>query len=79
MVKLRSPKPSFCVRIAVGLPKTYMLKYFKEIIAELKATTWPTRNNLVNLVLYTLVTCGIITILILGLDIFLTRVRDLIL
>jgi preprotein translocase SecE subunit len=56
-----------------------MMKIFKEILAELKATTWPSRNTLLNLVVYTLITCGIITMLILGLDIFLSRVRDLIL
>lgn len=56
-----------------------MIKVYKELIAELKAVTWPSAQGLASLVLYTLITCGIITLLILGLDIFLTRVRDLIL
>ncbi|MCC7290014.1 preprotein translocase subunit SecE [bacterium] len=56
-----------------------MFKGLKEITAELRATTWPSWSTLLNLVLYTLITCGIITLIILGLDIFLSRIRDIIL
>jgi len=53
------------------------MKTFKDIFLELKQTTWPKHLHLLNLVVYTLVTCGIITLLILGLDVFLLRIRDI--
>ncbi|HRI05477.1 MAG TPA: preprotein translocase subunit SecE [Candidatus Dojkabacteria bacterium] len=56
-----------------------MLKIVKEIGVELKNTSWPSRKNLAMLVLYTIIVCGIISLLIVGLDIFLLRIRDIIL
>lgn len=51
----------------------------KGIISELKQTTWLTPKKLVGLVAYTIVICGIIALIILGLDIGLARIRDIIL
>ncbi|MBI2356649.1 preprotein translocase subunit SecE [Candidatus Dojkabacteria bacterium] len=56
-----------------------MANVIKDIGQELKNTSWPTRKNLFMLVLYTVLVCGIISLLILGLDIFLLRLRDIIL
>ena len=50
-----------------------MFKWIKGTINELKATTWPTWRRLGVLVLYTVITCGIITLLILVLDLFLHK------
>lgn len=56
-----------------------MIKVIKEVAQELKNTSWPDKKTLSLLVLYTLIVCGIISLLILGLDIFLLRLRDIIL
>jgi preprotein translocase SecE subunit len=56
-----------------------MFRFLKEIGTELKATTWPKPVALLNLVLYTIILCGIIALIILGLDVFLLRIRDIIL
>ena len=49
----------------------------KNIITELKQTEWPSMNQLVKLTAYTIIMCGIIALLILGIDIVLFWLRDL--
>ena len=49
----------------------------RNIIIELKQTEWPTMDQLVKLTIYTLILCGIIALLILGIDIVLFWLRDL--
>ena len=56
-----------------------MANVIKEIYAELKLTTWSTPKKLFSLVIYSLVTCGIITVVILGLDLLFNAIRNLIL
>jgi len=40
----------------------------KNIWSELKKTNWPSKKQIVQLTIYTLVLCGIITLFIVGLD-----------
>lgn len=40
----------------------------RKIINELKLTEWPTKKQLFNLTIYTIVFCGIIALIILGAD-----------
>ncbi len=49
----------------------------KNIIIELKKTEWPSMGQLVKLTVYTLLLCGIIALLILGVDLVLFWLRDL--
>jgi len=49
----------------------------KNIITELKKTEWPSISQLVKLTVYTLLLCGIIALLILGVDLVLFWLRDL--
>lgn len=49
----------------------------RNIIIELKQTEWPTASQLLRLTAYTLLLCGIIALLILGIDIVLFWLRDL--
>jgi preprotein translocase SecE subunit len=49
---------------------------FKNIIGELKKTKWPKWKQVGILTIYTLIVCGIITLLILGLDLVLYKIRD---
>ena len=46
------------------------MSIFKDIKAELKQTTWPTKKELVNTSIYVLAICAIIALLILVLDLF---------
>jgi preprotein translocase SecE subunit len=50
---------------------------FRNIITELKQTEWPSMSQLLKLTAYTVVLCGIIALLILGVDIVLFWLRDL--
>jgi len=62
----------------VGLPEIQKMKnnIIKNIISELKKTKWPTWKQVVIMTIYTLIICGIITLLILGLDLGLYKIRD---
>lgn len=51
----------------------------KRIITELKQTNWPSFDQLVKLTIYTIIFCGIIALIILGLDLILFRLRDFVL
>ena len=46
-----------------------MITYIGGIIKELKLTRWLTPRELLNLLVYTIVLCGIIALMITGLDI----------
>ena len=49
----------------------------RNIITELKQTEWPSGKQLLSLTIYTVILCGIIALLILGIDIVLFWLRDL--
>ncbi len=46
-----------------------MITYITGIIKELKLTRWLTPRELLNLLIYTIILCGIIALIITGLDI----------
>lgn len=54
------------------------MKYIKEVINELRQTTWPKPKALLSLLTYTIVICGIITLIIVGADYVLFELRSLI-
>jgi len=60
----------------VGLFKENM-NTIRSIITELKQTEWPSMDQLARLTIYTLILCGIIALLILGIDLVLFWLRDL--
>ncbi len=53
------------------------MEIFRNIITELKQTEWPSMSQLLKLTAYTLLLCGIIALLILGVDIILFKLRDM--
>jgi preprotein translocase SecE subunit len=55
------------------------MKIFRNIITELKQTNWPTWSQLLSLTGYTIVICGVVALIILGLDLLFFEVRDIIL
>ena len=56
-----------------------MRKFYETMKSEFKAITWPTWRELVELLLFTIIVCGIIAVLMLGLDIVFLRIRDILL
>lgn len=48
----------------------------KEVISEIKQSKWPTKNEMLMMTIYTLVFCGIITLIMVGLDLSLAKIRD---
>lgn len=60
----------------MGLFKENM-NTIRSIITELKQTEWPSMDQLARLTIYTLILCGIIALLILGIDLVLFWLRDL--
>jgi len=60
----------------VGLFKENM-NTIRNIITELKQTEWLSMDQLAKLTIYTLILCGIIALLILGIDLVLFWLRDL--
>ncbi|MDD2578127.1 MAG: preprotein translocase subunit SecE [Candidatus Dojkabacteria bacterium] len=48
----------------------------RNIITELKNSKWPSKKEVAVLTIYTLVLCGIIALIMLGLDLLLYFVRD---
>jgi preprotein translocase SecE subunit len=48
----------------------------KNIWLELKKTNWPSGKQIVQLTIYTLVLCGIIAMLMVGLDLLFFNLRD---
>ena len=52
------------------------MKFFKNIVNELKNTTWPNRKDILNMTLYVLAIAGIRTIVMLSLDLGFAEVRD---
>ena len=61
----------------MGLYKS--MNILKKIIKELKETNWPSKNQLLRLTIYTLIVCGIIALIILGLDLLFIEIRNYIL
>ena len=49
----------------------------RNIITELKQTEWPSMSQLLRLTAYTLLLCGIIALLIVGIDFVLFWLRDI--
>lgn len=60
----------------MGLFKENM-NTIRNIITELKQTEWLSMDQLAKLTIYTLILCGIIALLILGIDLVLFWLRDL--
>lgn len=48
----------------------------KEVISEIKQSKWPTKKEMLMMTIYTLVFCGIITLVMVGLDLSLAKIRD---
>ena len=48
----------------------------RNIIRELKDSKWPSKIEALKLTLFTIMVCGIIAIIILGLDLVLFQARD---
>ena len=48
----------------------------KNIITELKNSKWPSKMEIVKMTIYTLILCGIIALVMVGLDLILFKVRD---
>jgi len=63
----------------VGLPKTKtkIMKIIKNIINEAKNTKWPSAKDVAVMTVYTLIVCGIISLIMAGLDLVLAKLRDL--
>jgi len=59
----------------VGLPKNKYMK-IKNIITELKATKWPSKREILQMTVYTVVLCGILAAIMVGLDLLLFEARD---
>lgn len=54
-----------------------MKNILRNITTELKQTEWPTMSQLFQLTIYTLILCGIIALLILGVDMILFWLKNL--
>ena len=48
----------------------------RDIVTELKNSKWPSKKEVVVLTIYTVILCGIIAIIMLGLDLILFQLRD---
>ncbi|MFA5634098.1 MAG: preprotein translocase subunit SecE [Candidatus Dojkabacteria bacterium] len=48
----------------------------RNIITELKNSKWPSKKDVLILTVYTLLLCGIIAFIMLGLDLLLFLIRD---
>jgi preprotein translocase subunit SecE len=48
----------------------------KNILTELKSSKWPTKVEIVQLTIYTLILCAIIAAIMVGLDLILFKLRD---
>ncbi len=52
------------------------MNLFKKIINELKNTTWPTKKEVFTMTLYVLAIAGILSLMMLFLDLGFAKVRD---
>ncbi len=59
----------------MGLPEINTMN-LKSIITELRNSKWPSKMEILKLTAYTLVLCGIIAVVMLGLDLILFKIRD---
>jgi preprotein translocase SecE subunit len=48
----------------------------KDILLELKSSKWPSKKEIVFMTIYTLILCGIIATIMVGLDLILFELRD---
>lgn len=48
----------------------------RDIVTELKNSKWPSKKELLQLTIYTLILCGIIAAVMVGLDLILFKLRD---
>lgn len=53
-----------------------MLQRIKNVVAELRKVTWPTRRETFFLLVYTMILCGIVALIILGLDVVFFNIRE---
>lgn len=61
----------------MGLPIYIITKMkLKNILTELKSSKWPTKVEIVQLTIYTLILCAIIAAIMVGLDLILFKLRD---
>jgi preprotein translocase subunit SecE len=57
---------------------TRMKNYYKGVRSELKKVNWPTRKELINYTIVVLATCGVMTVVIWGLDLVFEKIVGLI-
>lgn len=48
----------------------------RNILTELKSTKWPSKMEIVQLTIYTIILCAIIAAVMVGLDLILFKLRD---
>ncbi|MGI5897669.1 MAG: preprotein translocase subunit SecE [Candidatus Dojkabacteria bacterium] len=53
------------------------MKIIKNIVNEAKNTKWPTLKEVAVMTIYTIIVCGIISLIMVGLDLVLAKLRDL--
>ena len=77
MVKTAVSKTAIPCSNQGGPAKIYTkMKILKNILTELKKSKWPKGKELLVLSIYALVLCGIITAIILGLDLVFYKARE---
>ncbi|MHC1716683.1 MAG: preprotein translocase subunit SecE [Candidatus Dojkabacteria bacterium] len=52
------------------------MKTIKNIFTELKATKWSSKTEILQMTIYTVILCGILAAIMLGLDLVLFKIRD---
>lgn len=64
-----TPRPSKSTARTRGGPIARLLRFFREVVAELGKVIWPTRKELVTYTIVVIVFVSIMTALVTGLDI----------
>ena len=54
-----------------------IIRYFQSSFSELKKVTWPTKKEIINLTLMVVISIGIATLLVMGVDYILTKLINL--
>lgn len=52
------------------------MKTIKNIITELKSTKWPSKLEILQMTIYTIILCAVLAAVMVGLDLVLFKVRD---
>ncbi|NMC08790.1 preprotein translocase subunit SecE [Candidatus Microgenomates bacterium] len=52
------------------------MNILKNIITELKETKWPSKKEILQMTVYTVILCGILAAIMVGLDLVLFEIRD---